>query len=318
MKKIAAIDIGTNSMRLMLCEIVGNSIAKKEKELIVTRIGKDLSKTGQITEKSFIRNIEALKYFKNKADRYGAEDVITIATSAVRDASNGEAFADAAKSQAGVNVSIISGEDEAELGISGVMSGIEDYGNSILVIDIGGGSTELILGSKDKIDYSVSIAAGSVRMTEQFVTGNPINNEDIINLKNRLNELFKEPLEYLSTKRIDRIIAIGGTATTTAAIFHGLNIYKPEIVHNTVVNIDFINSTFKMLKEMALQDRYEVKGLQKERADVFPAGLYIMQHIIESLKKESLTVSENDNLEGIVSKYISGKYSQIGTRNKSQ
>jgi exopolyphosphatase/guanosine-5'-triphosphate,3'-diphosphate pyrophosphatase len=316
MKKIAAIDIGTNSMRLMLCEIEGNTIIKKEKELIVTRIGQDLSKTGQITEKSFIRNIDALKYFKNKADRYGAEEVLAIATSAVRDASNGEAFAAAAGSQAGVNVRVISGEEEAELGINGVMSEIEDHGNSVLVIDIGGGSTELILGSKDKTDYSVSIAAGSVRMTEQFVTGNPINNEDVINLKNRLSELFKEPLKYLSTKRIDRIIAIGGTATTTAAIFHRLNIYKPEIVHNTIINIDFINSTFKMLKDMELQDRYEVKGLQKERADVIPAGLYIMQHIIESLKKENLTVSENDNLEGMVSKYLADKCDQITTANK--
>jgi exopolyphosphatase/guanosine-5'-triphosphate,3'-diphosphate pyrophosphatase len=316
MKKIAAIDIGTNSMRLMLCEIEGNTIIKKEKELIVTRIGQDLSKTGQITEKSFIRNIDALKYFKNKADRYGAEEVLAIATSAVRDASNGEAFAAAARSQAGVNVRVISGEEEAELGINGVMSEIEDHGNSVLVIDIGGGSTELILGSKDKTDYSVSIAAGSVRMTEQFVTGNPINNEDVINLKNRLSELFKEPLKYLSTKGIDRVIAIGGTATTIAAIFHRLNIYKPEIVHNTIINIDFINSTFKMLKDMELQDRYEVKGLQKERADVIPAGLYIMKHIIESLNAENLTVSENDNLEGMVSKYLADKCGQITTANK--
>lgn len=310
MKKLAAIDIGTNSMRLMLCEIVGNSIAKKEKELIVTRIGKDLSKTGQITEKSLIRNIDALKYFKNKADRYGAEDVITIATSAVRDASNGEAFAAAARSQAGINVRIISGEEEAELGINGVMSEIEDTEDSILVIDIGGGSTELILGSKDKTDYSVSIPAGAVRMTEQFITGHPINNEEIKNMESRLRELFKEPLEYLGKKRIDRIVAIGGTATTTAAIFHRLNIYKPEIVHNTIIKIDFIDSTFKMLKDMTLQQRYEIKGLQKERADVIPAGLYIMKHIIEGLKKENLTISENDNLEGIIAKYISGRYGQ--------
>ena len=310
MKKIAAIDIGTNSMRLMLCEIVDNSIAKKEKELIVTRIGKDVSKTGLINERSLIRNIDALKYFKNKADRYGAEDVLAIATSAVRDALNGEAFAAAAKSQAGVNVRIISGEEEAELGINGVMSDIEDSENSVLVIDIGGGSTELILGSKNKTDYSISIAAGAVRMTEQFVTGHPINNEDIKNLKNRLSELFKEPLEYLGKKRIDRIIAIGGTATTTAAIFHRLDIYKPEIVHNTVIDTDFIDNTFRSLKEMPLKDRYDIKGLQKERADVMPAGLYILQHIIESLGKDSLIISENDNLEGIVSKYILGKYGQ--------
>jgi exopolyphosphatase / guanosine-5'-triphosphate,3'-diphosphate pyrophosphatase len=309
MKKVAAIDIGTNSMRLMLCEIVGNSIAKKEKELIITRIGKDLSKTGLITEKSFVRNIDALKYFKNKADRYGAQEVFTIATSAVRDALNGEAFAADAKSQAGVDVRIITGEEEAELGLKGVMSEIENPFENTLVIDIGGGSTELVLGSKDKIEYSVSISAGTVRMTEQFVTGNPISNEDALNLKNKLNELFKEPLEYLNKKKIDRIIAIGGTATTIAAIFHGLSIYDPSIVHNTVIGISFVEDTFRMLKDMPVQARCDVKGLQKERADVIPAGIYILQHLIEGLMKDSLVISENDNLEGIISKYILGKAS---------
>lgn len=308
MKKLAAIDIGTNSMRLMLCEIVGNSIAKKEKELIITRIGKDLSKTGQITEKALRRNIDALKYFRNKAERYGAEEVIAIATSAVRDASNGEAFAEAAKSQAGVYVRIISGEEEAELGINGVMSELEDPDASVLVIDIGGGSTELILGSSVRIDYSVSIAAGAVRMTEQFITENPIKDEDISKLKTRLNELFREPLKFLSSKKIDSVIAIGGTATTTAAIFHRMDIYKPEIVHNTVINKSFVADTFKSLKSMTVHERYDVKGLQKERADVIPAGLYIMQHIMENLGRESFTVSENDNLEGMISSYLAGKY----------
>jgi exopolyphosphatase/guanosine-5'-triphosphate,3'-diphosphate pyrophosphatase len=304
MKKVAAIDIGTNSMRLMLCEIVGNSVAKKEKELIVTRIGKDVSKTGMISEKSIIRNIDALKYFKNKADRYGAEEVLTIATSAVRDALNGKAFAADAKIQAGVNISIISGEEEAELGLKGVMSEIENPEESVLVIDIGGGSTELVLGSKDKIDYSISIPAGAVRMTEQFVSGNPISAADAANMKNKLNELFREPLEYLSKKRVDKVIAIGGTATTIAAIFHSLSIYDPEIVHNTVINSAAIADTFIRLKDMTIQKRWEVKGLQKERADVIPAGIYILQHIIEGLKKDSLIISENDNLEGIIMKYI--------------
>lgn len=307
MKKIAAIDIGTNSMRLLLCEIVGNSIAKKEKELIVTRIGKDVSKTGLITDKALVRNIDALKYFKNKADRYGAQEVYTIATSAVRDALNGKAFAADARSQVGVDVRIISGEEEAELGLKGVMSEIENAEDCVLVIDVGGGSTELVLGSKDKLEYSVSIPAGAVRMTEQFVTGNPISIENTVNMKNKLNELFREPLEYLGKKRIDKVIAIGGTATTTAAIFHGLSIYNPEIVHNTVINTNIIDSTFRMLKDMTIQERCGVKGLQKERADVIPAGMYILQHLVEGLKKDSLVISENDNLEGIIAKYILSK-----------
>ena len=177
MKRIAVIDIGTNSMRLMLCEISDNFISKKEKDLIITRIGKDVSKTGMITEESFARNINALKIFKNKADIYGAEEVYAIATSAVRDALNREAFVAEALSQAGIDVRIISGEEEAELGLRGVLSEIQNPRETVLVIDIGGGSTELILGSREKTDYKVSIPAGAVRMTEQFITGNPVKNE---------------------------------------------------------------------------------------------------------------------------------------------
>lgn len=307
MKTIAAIDIGTNSMRFMLCEVEGNTIVRKQKELIITRIGKDVSKTGMISDKSIIRNIDALKYFKNKADRHGAQELFAIATSAVRDASNGEVFVADALIQAGVDVRVIKGEEEAELGLKGVMSGIQNPEESVLVIDIGGGSTELILGSKDKIEYSVSIPTGAVRLTEQFVTSNPISTEDTAKMENKLKELFKEPLEYLNKKRIDRIIAIGGTATTAASIFHDLSIYDPEIVHNTVINLHFIENTFNKLKDMSLRERWNVQGLQKERADVMPAGIFILQHLTKGLNKDSLIISENDNLEGIIEKYILSK-----------
>jgi exopolyphosphatase/guanosine-5'-triphosphate,3'-diphosphate pyrophosphatase len=199
---------------------------------------------------------------------------------------------------------IISGDEEAELGLRGVMSEIQNPQETVLVIDIGGGSTELVLGSKEKTEYKISIPAGAVRMTEQFISGNPIRDEDAENMRNRLNELFNEPLEYLGKKRIDRVIAIGGTATTIAAMFHSMSIYDPETVHNTIINSKYIKSIFNKLKDMSVEERWNVKGLQKERADVMPSGIFILQHIIEGLKRDSLVVSENDNLEGIVEKYV--------------
>ncbi|MDD3705423.1 MAG: Ppx/GppA phosphatase family protein [Clostridiaceae bacterium] len=307
MKRIAVIDIGTNSMRLMLCEISDNFISKKEKDLIITRIGKDVSKTGMITEESFARNINALKIFKNKADIYGAEEVYAIATSAVRDALNREAFVAEALSQAGIDVRIISGEEEAELGLRGVLSEIQNPRETVLVIDIGGGSTELILGSREKTDYKVSIPAGAVRMTEQFITGNPIRSEDAVNMKDRLNELFTKSLEHLSSKRVDRVVAIGGTATTIASMYHNMSIYNPEIVHNTIINFKYIDSIYNQLKDLSVEERWKVKGLQKERADVMPSGILILQHIIGGLGRDSLIISENDNLEGIIEKYVLSK-----------
>lgn len=304
MGRYAAIDIGTNSMRLLLCEINGAAIVKKDKELIITRIGKDVSATGVISDKAIRKNIEALKYFKNRADKYGAERVFAIATSAVRDALNRETFINSAKAEVGIDIKVIQGQEEAELGIKGVMSEIGDDCEKVLVIDVGGGSTELVLGNRQSIEYTTSINAGTVRMTEQFIEENPIPDSNIGQMKDKLDELFGEPLAYLRDKKIDKVIAIGGTATTIGAMYHGLSIYNPRIVHNTLVKQNYIIEIFNKLKAMDIKERYKVKGLQKERADVIPAGLFIMQYLLNSLNKEEITVSENDNLEGIIVKYV--------------
>lgn len=304
MGRYAAIDIGTNSMRLLLCEINGAAIVKKDKELIITRIGKDVSATGVISDKAIRKNIEALKYFKNRADKYGAERVFAIATSAVRDALNRETFINSAKAEVGIDIKVIQGQEEAELGLKGVMSEIGDDCEKVLVIDVGGGSTELVLGNRQSIEYTTSINAGTVRMTEQFIEENPIPDSNIGQMKDKLDELFGEPLAYLRDKRIDKVIAIGGTATTIGAMYHGLSIYNPRIVHNTLVKQNYIIEIFNKLKAMDIKERYKVKGLQKERADVIPAGLFIMQYLLNCLNKEEITVSENDNLEGIIVKYI--------------
>jgi len=304
MKRYAAIDIGTNSIRLMLCEVEGTKIINKEKELITTRIGKNVSNTSVISDRALEKNIEALKYFKNRAEKYGAERILTIATSAVRDAENKEDFVNAAKEEVGIEVMVIGGSEEAELGIEGVMSDITDDSETVLVIDIGGGSTELVLGSKKGIEYSISIDAGAVRMTEQYVKQNPISSSDVSSMKQKLSELFKEPMEHLKNKKIDRVIAIGGTATSIAAIYHNLSIYNPKIVHNTYIDKTFAAETFNRLSGMSIQERHQVKGLQKERADVIPVGVLILQHILENLERDGAVISENDNLEGVIIKYV--------------
>ncbi|MDF2890462.1 MAG: putative exopolyphosphatase [Clostridia bacterium] len=304
MKKVAAIDIGTNSMRLLLCEYDKGHFANKEKHLIVTRMGQGLSANGVISQEAIERNINALIVFKEKADQFGAQEMIAIATSAVRDAGNREVFLKAAKQHTGIDIMVISGETEADLGITGVASDNKEEAGNILVIDIGGGSTELVLGGIEGISYSTSINAGTVRMTEKFITSHPIAENEIEKLKHNLKELFEEPIKQLKTMSIQKIIAIGGTATTIAAIYHSLCIYDPQKVHNTVIAFDYLQNLLEQLKNMSVEQRYDVKGLQKERADVIPAGMIIMLHIMKNLGIASFSASENDNLEGAIIKFI--------------
>lgn len=300
MKKIAAIDIGTNSMRLLLCEVENSKITKKTKELITTRIGQDVSHSGILSQKAIDRNVEALKYFKNKAFNFGADEVFVIATSALRDASNRDVFVKKALSETGLKIEIIDGQREAELGILGVLSDMSQTYDCVLVIDIGGGSTELILSENNNINFGVSINAGAVRMTERCIYSDPIKDDEINNLENTLDELFCDAISKLSKKQIKKVVAIGGTATTMASIYYGFKEYKPEIVHNSVLDISYLTSTFDKLKNMKISERYFIDGLQKERADVIPCGLYIMIYIMKKLRIENIIISENDNLEGII------------------
>lgn len=306
MKKIAAIDIGTNSMRLLLCHYDGQGFGSKQKYLITTRMGQGISANGSLSKDAINRNLQALKTFKQKADEFGAEQIIVIATSAVRDASNREEFISAANQLTGISVKVISGDEEANLGIAGVLCEEPKGGKDVLVIDIGGGSTELILGNSEGIKYSKSTNAGTVRMTEGFITSHPINQNEMELLNKALEILFEEPVRKLTSMDIQNVIAIGGTATTIAAIYHCLSIYKPDKVHNTVITIDYLRELFEKLSLMSLEQRYAVEGLQKERADVIPAGIAIMLHIMEALKLDRFTASENDNLEGAVIRYAHG------------
>jgi len=304
MKKIAAIDIGTNSMRLLLCEYDKRHFGHKEKHLIVTRLGQGLSGSGVISQEAIDRNIKALKIFKEKAERYDAQEIVAIATSAVRDAENREEFLNRAKQHTGIDIKVITGETEADLGITGVTSDLSAEAEDILVIDIGGGSTELVLGNAHGIRYATSINAGTVRMTEKFITSHPIKENEIEKLNSNLKQLFKEPIRQLKSMNIEKTIAIGGTATTIAAIYHSLCIYDSSIVHNTVIDFDYLQNLLEQLKNMSVEQRYEVKGLQKERADVIPAGMIIMIYIMKNIGVASFEASENDNLEGAVMKLI--------------
>ena len=304
---MAAIDLGTNSMRLLLCEIENGIFLNKKKEIITTRIGKNLSQSGFMSKEAMELNIEALKCFKKFAEDFGAEQIIVIATSAVRDAANKDIFINKVKNEVGLNITVLSGNEEAYIGMLGVTYGLPEDEN-ILIVDIGGGSTEIVLSRNKKIDYSVSIDAGAVRMTERFIKSNPIEDKDIESLRITMAQLFSEAIKKIKDLKIDKVVTIGGTATTIAAIFHGMELYNPGVIHNTVLHLPFLVELLKKLKSMDIKERYQIKGLEKERADIIPAGVFILIFLMEALKKQSFIVSDNDNLEGAIMKFSGMKF----------
>jgi len=302
MHKYAAIDIGTNSMRLLLADIDNKKIVNRKKYINPTRIGSSVDKNKLINEEGIIRNIEALNDFTKQAKEYGADKIVAIATSAVRDAANGKAFIQRAYDLTGVNIDIISGEKEAALGYRGVTLCMENNSISemMLVIDIGGGSTELILGQGPTLEKTISLNVGAVRMTERFITTDPIIKEEHKEMEDDIYKIVKESVEQIKKQSPKTIIGIGGTITTLAALHQQLDPYNPDKVHNYKLTLDNITTLKQKLLTLTVEEIRSLKGIHPKRADIIVAGATILHTIMRNLEINEITVSEYDNLEGLL------------------
>lgn len=297
--RIGAIDIGTNSMRLLIADYIDGKLANREKFVNTTRIGKGVDSEGYINEESINRNIQALKEFSNLAYEKGCEHIYCIGTSALRDSKNGADFVKLAKSEANIDVDIISGEEESKLGFKGVLQGLEDK-EDILVIDIGGGSTEFILGSYNGIEFSKSENVGALRMTEKFLKKDPICEQEFENMSKFIINTLEVTLNNLKIKNIKSIVGIGGTITSVSAINQKLEVYSMEKIHSSKINKKQLEIILQNLKKMTVSDKKILKGLQPKRADIITAGVTILNIIMKKLEKENIIVSEYDNLEGLL------------------
>ncbi|SCI37778.1 Exopolyphosphatase [uncultured Clostridium sp.] len=297
--RLSAIDIGTNSMRLLVCDYIDGELFNRKKFVNTTRIGKGVDENGFITEEAMKRNIDALKEFKSISDEELCEHIYCIGTSALRDSKNSDDFIKRAKVEAGVDVEIISGNEESNLGFLGVIKGANAENNT-LVIDIGGGSTEFILGNDNGIDFAKSENVGALRMTEKFLTTDVIDDYEYDMMIEFIEKEINGTISILKSKDINKLVGIGGTITSLSAMNQELEVYSMEKIHNSIVNINDIENILQKLKKMTLNDKKTLKGLQSKRADIITAGVEILHMIMKKLELSEIMVSEYDNLEGLI------------------
>lgn len=297
--KVGAIDIGTNSMRLLIADYIDGKITNREKSVNTTRIGQGVDENGHIREDAIQRNINALKEFALTCKEKKCEYIYCMGTSALRDSKNGDYFVSLAKKKTGIDLEIISGNEESNLGFKGVLEGLEDK-KDILVIDIGGGSTEFIIGDRNGIKFTKSENVGALRMTEKFLKEDPISEIEFEDMSNFILDEIRDTLEYIKEKKIDKLIGIGGTITSLSAMNQELEVYSMEKIHNSSVSNEDIKIILQNLKKMTLSDKKTLKGLQPKRADIITAGVKILNIIMENLEIENIIVSEYDNLEGLI------------------
>lgn len=297
--KLASIDIGTNSMRLLIADY-NNKFIGREKFVDITRIGRGVDQQGMISEEAMERNLRSLKNFVDKAREQACEEIFIMGTSALRDSKNREDFVQRAKKETGLPVDIISGEEEALLGFYGVSADLQEEGH-VLIVDIGGGSTEFILGEKKQgILFAKSENIGSVRLSEKFVASDPPAPEELETMSHFIRRTIQETVALIRTYPIKKLIGIGGTATSVSSMVQQLEIYDSDKVHQSLIFQEEIESLFQETIRKTLQERMQIPGLQPERADVIIAGMNILRVIMDSLSMREIVISEYDNLEGLI------------------
>lgn len=287
--RLASIDIGTNSTRLLLAVVKGEKVTTVKTDLVTTRLGQGIN-DGRLLPEAMERTISAMAQFLQQIRAFGANGMIAAATSAVRDAANGQDFLKLAKEKTGLDVAVLSGEAEAAASYQGVLAGLPVSSDTTMVLDIGGGSTELVWPEQQNLQYTSS-PVGAVRMTE----GGHSDQEIESLLAGTLQRIKQQPAG-------SSLVAVGGTATTLAAMSLELEHYQPERVHGHFLSWQEIERLFLVLVAAGPEGRKKIKGLQPQRADIILAGVRIVRILLRGLNLQGMTVSETDILHGLVLK----------------
>ncbi|SMP16966.1 exopolyphosphatase / guanosine-5'-triphosphate,3'-diphosphate pyrophosphatase [Desulfurobacterium pacificum] len=300
--RLATIDIGTNSTRLLISE---SDERGKIKQLLklgrVTRLGKGVKKTGRLSKESIEKTIVALKEFKQVIEQYKVDKVIVATTEAARLAENADEFLNRVR-ELGFEIEILSDKEEAELVFKANVLSFNVHGRA-MTVDLGGGSTEIVYGTPNKIEYLESLKFGVVTLYEEFLKSDPPTEEELSQLESFIREKLLEVKKYIKEPDFE-VFAVGGTITSVVAMEEEMEVYKPEIVHGYRVTKAMVEKWYKKLISLTESERKKVKGLEENRSDVIIPGLAFFKVFCEVFNKESLTVSEHGLLYGLALKEV--------------
>ncbi|MEA2361054.1 MAG: exopolyphosphatase / guanosine-5-triphosphate,3-diphosphate pyrophosphatase [Thermoleophilaceae bacterium] len=296
--RVAVVDIGTNSTRLLVAEVEDGRVTELERRTTVTQLGEGLEASGRLSDAAIARVSEALADYRETLDRLGAEHVVAVATSAMRDAANGPEFRDEILRRFGIEARTISGDEEARLTFLGATAG-RDPGAETLVIDIGGGSTEYVTGHPaSDADFHVSTRMGSVRHTERHLHGDPPASAELAALAEDARSIVDTDVPADVRERVEAGIAVAGTATSLAAIDQELDPYDPDKVHGYRLGRASCERLVARLAALTVDERRRVTGLHPDRAPTIVAGAVVLLESMRAFDLDEIEVSENDILHG--------------------
>ncbi len=290
MTRVAAVDLGTNSTRLLVAEVDGDRLDEVSRKLTITRLGEGVDRRRRLLPVPIARVRNCLAEYRRELEALEASRTLCIATSSVRDAENGEAFLGEIEWSYGFTTRLLSGDEEAAMMIRGVTAGRPPLDDA-LVVDIGGGSTELVLAAGGDVAFATSLDVGCVRITERFLASDPPSRPELAAASAYVRSLLPE-------LTAGHAIGVAGTITTLATIDRGDATYDPELTHGHRIALGSVEGQLERLAAMTAEERLAVPGMEPGRAGVIVAGIVVLREVLTAYGLAEIEVSERDVLHG--------------------
>lgn len=305
--RVAAIDCGTNSIRLLVADIEGAALQDVERRMEIVRLGAGVDRTGVLDPEALQRTFAVIADYRARIRELGAEKVRFVATSATRDAANREVFVEGVREILGVEPEVISGQEEAELSFAGATS-VAASPDPVLVVDIGGGSTELVLGAGGRVISQISLDVGSVRMRERHLKHDPPTAAEEAAARADVSSHLDRAAAVVDLGRTASLVGVAGTITSVTAEVLGLDRYRPEVVDGAVMRISEVEDACRWLLDATHAERSARGHMHPGRVDVIAAGALIWSEVLRRVvaeveaaggSLETTTTSEHDILDGL-------------------
>lgn len=288
MDRVASIDIGTNTILLLIAEVEMGTLKPLFEAETIVRLGEGVQKDSVLYQEAMKRGFQTLAQYSEHCQTMGVQKIFAVGTSALREARNSESFLRMIKERLGLSIEIISGEEEAQLSFLAVVRDMKGLNDSLMVVDIGGGSTEFISGRGDRVDRWVSLPVGSVRFTERFLLSDPVQEREWEKMEKKIR---KSLTRIPHPQKPFSMVAVGGTATTLASVEQGLEEFIPEKIHHFVLKKEALRKQLDLYRSKTIEEKGKIIGLPSARADVILAGGAILYMAMEELECPSVLIN---------------------------
>jgi exopolyphosphatase/guanosine-5'-triphosphate,3'-diphosphate pyrophosphatase len=296
--RVAAIDCGTNSIRLLIADIDGNNFREVVRDMEIVRLGQGVDETGQFHPDAINRTLAAVDKFAAEIAKRGVEKIRFCATSATRDATNRHLFVDGVRERLGIELEVITGDEEAALSFAGAIKDLDPSNGPFLVVDIGGGSTEFVFGTST-VEAARSVNIGCVRMTERHFASDPATTQQIESARSDIQAAIAQAAAVVPITTAKTLVAVAGTATTVAAAALELPEYDRYAIHLSRISTQQTHAAAAMFATSTREQRLALGYMHPGRVDVIAAGSLVLSEIMKATGASEFVASESDILDGM-------------------